>query len=1029
MKYLFNITPSGRNAALLALLMALAPVRAQSHTLDILSPQAKGWLERGRFLLRGGNSAGALDQLRQLSLMASGPDSPLSDSETREMAYMLAMSAFETGDNDAPELLARFVAEYPSSPFAVEAMLARADFEFFKGRFASALEILETVDFGRLNVRQRPLYEYRLAFSEIKCGAFDSAASRLRGLLSDNEFAVAARFYLAYIDYMEGNYDEAYRQFASVNETTPADSERRSSMPRRRGTYVPTGLEAGYYMTHIEYARGEYEDVVSHGRMLLERKPVPELVPEMEKTVGLAYYKLGNYPAARSFLENYLSMTDEDPSDDALYAMGVIDYSEGDCTGARRYFERLTDRRSDIGQSSWLYLGQCSALEGDDSAAAIAFDKAAQMDFDSEVGETALFNYVASRTRGGKVPFSSSIELLERFLAKYPGSRYAPEAESYLAIAYYNEHDYARAMQSIERIPSPGRDILAARQKVAYELGMECLSNSRAAEAEKYFRMAVDLKKYSSEIAVQSTLWLADALYSQKKWSQAEKAYSGFLQSAGRGDNRTLALYGLAYSLYMQDRFEAALRRFSEAVDASPSLPKRLEADARMRLADCRYYTGDYRGAMAGYRQAVDGGVADADYAAYRHAVMRGLGGDIKGKISELDAMENRYKSSRWLPAALLEKGQTLASLGDIKGATAAFENLTRRYPDSPQARKGMLSLAISYDKADRADKAAGAYREVIRNWPTSEEASLANDDLRRRYARSGELDEYADFLSEIPEAPRIDADERERLVFEAAEEIFGRDVADYARLERYVEEYPNGRWLAQALLDIAEGRRESGNSKGALQSLDLLLKRRPDSPQAPEALMAKATLLEENTASRREAFEAWSALERRGDSDFYPDAVAGMMRTTSDSRKRVEYARRVSRLGGLSADRTDEAAYYEAIGLRDSGKSSDAQKILSRLAKNPKSLSGAMAAVALGQMYVDARQYAKAEKVLSDFTDNGTPHQYWLARGFIALADTYRAQGKVSLAREYLISLRDNYPGKDLDIRDMIESRLKTWK
>ncbi len=60
------------------------------------------------------------------------------------------------------------------------------------------------------------------------------------------------------------------------------------------------------------------------------------------------------------------------------------------------------------------------------------------------------------------------------------------------------------------------------------------------------------------------------------------------------------------------------------------------------------------------------------------------------------------------------------------------------------------------------------------------------------------------------------------------------------------------------------------------------------------------------------------------------------------------------------------------------------------------------------------------------EFTDAGTPHEYWLARGFIILADAYSGLGKDYLAREYLNSLRDNYPGEEEDIADMIASRLK---
>ena len=59
-------------------------------------------------------------------------------------------------------------------------------------------------------------------------------------------------------------------------------------------------------------------------------------------------------------------------------------------------------------------------------------------------------------------------------------------------------------------------------------------------------------------------------------------------------------------------------------------------------------------------------------------------------------------------------------------------------------------------------------------------------------------------------------------------------------------------------------------------------------------------------------------------------------------------------------------------------------------------------------------------------FTGSGSPHAYWVARGFILQSDIYRKMGKDFEAREYLEALRDNYPGTETDIFMMIEERLK---
>ena len=49
----------------------------------------------------------------------------------------------------------------------------------------------------------------------------------------------------------------------------------------------------------------------------------------------------------------------------------------------------------------------------------------------------------------------------------------------------------------------------------------------------------------------------------------------------------------------------------------------------------------------------------------------------------------------------------------------------------------------------------------------------------------------------------------------------------------------------------------------------------------------------------------------------------------------------------------------------------------------------------------------------------------YWLARSFILLSDICKAQGKDVEARQYLLSLKNNYTEND-DIAQMIEERLE---
>ncbi len=79
-----------------------------------------------------------------------------------------------------------------------------------------------------------------------------------------------------------------------------------------------------------------------------------------------------------------------------------------------------------------------------------------------------------------------------------------------------------------------------------------------------------------------------------------------------------------------------------------------------------------------------------------------------------------------------------------------------------------------------------------------------------------------------------------------------------------------------------------------------------------------------------------------------------------------------------------------------------------------------------LAQYEFDNGQLKKARRRIEKFIDANTPHQYWLARGYILLSDILRKQGSDFEADEYLKSLKENYPGDEADIFQMIDQRLK---
>lgn len=1015
--------------------IALAQATGVDNYTDPLAP---GYIFRASRMLSSGNPLGAFDQTA-----ATASDFEALSPELRaEWLAELGCALFERGEASCVEVLARLANEYPTNQKATQAILTIGDWYWYHADWHEAIAQYAKVDIMTLGAEQRPLYSYRKALAFLRCGLPESAAPLIASIASTPVYERIAKFYTAYIHYLNKDYDTAYSMMYEVAENSEDNNEQqtvnnnsgrgrrisvasRPNLVRQQSQYTSDGIEPLYYMAQIEYLRGQYDDVIAHASTIMAKNPVAELLPELHRITGLSYFKKGAYHSARPYLEEFVGEV-ESPNDDALYALGAIQYDSGDLTEAEKNLRQLTDRGNALAQGAYLYLGQIAEQRGDMNAAAMAFEKGANMAFDQNVAETSLYNHIVALTKGGNAPFASNIAKLEDFMSRYPDSRYASDVQESLATAYFYEHDYGKALASINKVRNPSDATLATKQKILYKLGTSEITSGALSQAVAHLGEAAEMKSTDSALASEACLWLGEALYGLGDYKSAADAYATALRGTLTPDNRISARYGLAFAQFKMNDWREARKNFAEVAE-NRNASGQMKGDAMVRAADCLLYLGDYQKAADLYLRASREGAGDADYATFRHAVTVGVTEGTDSKMKKLNAFLKERPDSKWTSDVLLEAGKTMAALDKPDKAAPYFERLTREYPKDNKTRAGALSLALAYVKQGETDKAKSAYMDIIKTWPTSEEASLANDDMRRITAADGSLMEYARFLDGINGAPQIDPDEMDAITFEAAETSYAANNSNTSLLEQYIIDFPDGRYLANALMDLAEAADSDGDSSKALIYLDKLLSMRGDSQQVPAALFLKADLLED-AGDMQKALDSYLALERSGGSEFAPEAIAGVMRTTSDAGQRTEYARRLLSIGGVSAEDAEEARFYEASGLLHSSQSQAGIDALKGLASFPNSLSGAKAAVELGDWYLEQGDTKNALSILEAFTDAGSVHAYWLARGFISLADAYHADGNDYLAVEYLKSLRDNYPGEETDIAEAIEEKIKEY-
>ena len=993
---------------LLLSVLAAAPAVAFCQP-GVMNSEAAGYLERGRQMYESHNYVGAIDQLEHAKQLPG-------DASLREQAdYYIALSRFERGDDASVDLLRQFIERYPASSLAMDAQMRVGNYYFYRGQWESALLSYSMVRNGALDLNSDEDLDYRRAYCNLRLGNYREAERQYYELERSSRYRGASDFYKAYIEYAQGNYDDARELFSRI----PQDTE--------------LGNQSQYYLTQIDYSRKLYRQVIERGKELLAAQQNDYFDAELNRLVGESYYHQGNDNDARTYLRRYLDNPEGEPYRTAAYTMGVLDYRNGNYDAVVTDMLHVTDGSDALSQSAYLYLGQAKRQLNDINGANMAFQQAAMMDCDKTVKETAYYNYAVGVSKGARTPFDKSVDLFEDFLNQYPNSRYKDNVEGYLVDAYMSTTDYQRALTSINRIKQPGAKVLKAKQSVLYNMGVQALANNRSDEAANYFGQVIKVGNYDQALVNESRLWLAEAQYRAGNYKEAAKNQQEYVKAVEKNsDNYGLAQYNLGYSLYNEKRYSEAKAAFQNAI-ISKQLSNDLVADAYNRIGDAQYYARDFGGAQASYDQAmrIDKNTT-GDYSMYQKGIMMGLNRQYADEIAQMDALVAAYPKSDLAPQALLEKGNAQALLGKNNEALTTYANLLKNYPKSVEARKGLLQTALVNKSIDKEEAAIEAYKKVIKQYPTSDEAQAAAEDLKLIYADRGQLADFGKFLSSVPNAPKIDVNEVERLTFEAAEKAAIDSRPSIDKMQQYLKDYPAGAYTAKAHYYIARYHYDKGNYDQAMNEIDKALEGGGDASYAQDAYAMRSDIFTRQ-GKLADALQSYKDLAERATSDDNRTlAQLGAMRVAKQMGNWNEVRLIAGTLldrGGLTVSEEKEVTLDRALSFAQMGNTADAEAAFRTLAKDPANEYGAQASYELSRMQYEMNNLSGAEQTINALMDAGTPHNYWLAKSFLTLADVYYKQGKVTQAREYLQSLKNNYPGKEKEIFNEIETRLNKWK
>ena len=990
-------------------LLASMPVMAQ-----ISNPLDNGTLERCKDFLLQNNYEAALDQLGLINF------NTLSESQHQTACFLEAEAFFGRGNYEkAAEAFKIFLEKFPQSPDRSLARMRIADCSFMQSDFNKAIQLYLKAEPSGLDSANKTDFYYRLGIAYMQCHNLQKSAEYFSKITAANPRAAAARFYLGYIYFCQENYDEAEKYLRQTDKN------------------VAPGNMADFYLAEIDYVRSNWRAAANTATSLLRSGKLNSAdEAEMNRIAGEALYKLGDNYAAINHLKKYIAAT-PNPLPTACYILGIEEYGKGEYDLAIKHLRNVVDydgktlEDDTLTQSALLYLGQALYHQGDTSAAILAFDKAMKINTsDSSVAEAAFYNYAVAKFSGAAVPFSSAADTFEKFLTKYPDGPYSDRVAEYLAGGYLADKDYTKALARINAVKNPGPKLLATKQQVLYSLGAAEIASGNGIQAEKYLSQAAALAKYNTTTACETLLLRARAAAMTGNYQAAANMYAEYLRTSQKNaQNRGAALYGLGYAQFALKEYAEADKTFAQALDYN--LGNAAKADILNRRADIKYYDSQFLMAAELYAQARAANPSNGDYAAFNEARMQGFARNYHAKLEALEKFRHDFPNSSLIPDALLETTQAQISIGQNDQAVETYKLLIEKYPLTAQGRRGYLQMAMTLLDMNRTEDAINAYKKVISLYPTSDEASQASGMLRSILADQGRGNEYLAFLQSVENAPQITHDEAEAVSFDSAMRIF-KSRGDESSLIGFADSHPDSK-LAPEAIDAVMGKAfADGRNEQAAELAARLLARYPDSPYAEEALKISASV-DFSTGATPSALAKWKQLlEKASSTRTAADARLGIMRSArelGDYIQAGEAAQALLESTAIAPESVTEATFTIGLALEAQEKNDEAIEKWSSIAENTSDIYGVKAAFNAAQALFDQGKTDKAMKAAQALTSSGTPHRYWLARGFVLMSDIYAEKGKKFEAKEYLEALRDNYPGNEADIHDMIETRLSKLK
>ena len=927
-------------------------------------------------------------------------------------SFYHAICAVKLFNADAPYLVNEFVKNYDGSLYTDLAYYHLGGYYYGRKKYTEAIEAYSKASPEDLSEEEAAELYFKKGYSHFMNDEYEEATSSFSHITGkDTKYSPPALYYYSHIHYKNENYEVAVQGFLKVIDDP---------------TFGPI---APYYISQIYFIQGRYEKVIEFTPKYLD-KVTEKRKAEFNKIIAESYYRLERYeesiPYFETFFELAASVTKEDK-----YQLAYAYYKTGQYEKAISYFNSITGTGGVVSQNAHYYLGACYLKMDDKQNARLAFASASKMDDVPSIKEDALYNYALLTYELGVDPFNEAIRAFSEYIRLYPDSKRTEQAYFYLVQSYLNARNYKQALASLEKVKDKTPALNEAYQKIAYFRGVELYTDMQYKEAVVIFNKSLT-QNAQPAIKSEAMYWKGQAYYQLRDYESAIEVFNSYLAIPGVQSisNYSLAYYNIAYAYYKKKNYSASIDWFQKYINLSRAEDADKKCDAYNRTGDCYYSKSEYYSAIDYYTRAAGCSKSDIDYSLYQKGLCLGITNKHESKISEMEKVYTTYPNSLYADNALYESALSYIKLQNTSKAIYQLESLVSKYPQSELHAKSLVQLGLLHYNISNTDAAISNYKKAITSYPESAEARDAMVGLKNIYVEENKVDEYFSFANSVPGGVKVTIEEKDSLIFEAAEKTYlaGNCGQALPQLKKYISEFPNGSFIVSAHFYYADCSYQKKSFDEALESFNFVISK-PRTKYTESALLGAARIYIDKK-DYGAAIARYEELKKiSGSKGNILEANQAIMKSQYELQHYEEVVTAGKQLlnqTNLSVNQKREARFLIAKSYLELGRKNLALAEFESISQEVMSREGAESKFRVAEINFENGNYDKAEKIILEFSESSTPYEYWIARGFILWADIFTKRGDNFQALQTVNSIIDYYEDMNDGILDMAKVKKK---